>query len=200
MATSERDDLERWAKAWRESEPLRSPLTEARSIVAGVRRRTRARAVVFALECGIAVVGLAVVVHLGWVNARPMDRPFAALVGVAIVAFSLFGAWNARGTWRPQRASVRGFIAMEVRRGHRLRAALSAGWALLVAMIVGYVPWILWRVEAPRRSYAFALLGALTVFEVVVLLALARRNHDALQRWSALEEEWQAGGPESTIE
>jgi len=190
MAANESDELKHWAETWRtpEAEPSASDVAR---IVARVRRRTRVRLLTLVFECLLAAAALALVARFASADAHAADRPFAAVLAVAVLVFVAHGFWNLRGTWRAVSTSVRAFIELERRRGERRRVALRAGWVLLAVLVVAYTPWIFMRLSGAARGRALVWLAALALFEAVVLAWLEIRNRKELAQWSELGHDWQ---------
>lgn len=195
MTMTERDDLLRWAEAWRTETP-EATAREAERVVARVRFRTRLRGLLFAGEILVAAGALGVLAHLGWVSEHSADRPLALLLSGAVLAALAYGVWNARGTWTPESTSVRGFIELEVLRLGRGLAAVRGGWVLLAAFVAAYIPWITARVaDAAARWRMFGFLALVVAAEVVVLLVVGRWTQGALERWRKLAAEWSTQNP-----
>ena len=177
-------DWQALAQDWQALEcPL--PASALEQLAARVHARGRLLAFWAIGECAVAVVALAVLLRLA-INADNLPDQLAmwslSAVGIGAAAF---GLWNWRGAWRPVGASQQSYLDLSMARCARLRRAVAAGYWVLVAEVVCFVPWIaagLITAGAGMRAYVGAYLY-LAVFVVGAIVFLR-----ALQRWVTREE------------
>ena len=186
-------DWQALAQDWQALErPL--PASALEQLAARVHARGRWLALWVLGECTVAVVAIAVLLRLA-INADDMPDRLAMWSLTAVgVAATVFGLWNWRGAWRPVGASQQAYLELSFARCARLRRAAVAGYWVLAAEIVCFVPWIaavLINAGAGLRAYvgAYLYLAVFVAGAIVVLVAT--------QRWVAREElairEFEAG-------
>jgi hypothetical protein len=165
-------------------------------LAARVRARGRLLATWVIGECTIAVVAIAVLLRLA-INANDLANSVAMWSLTAIAASTTaFGLWNWRGAWRPVAASQQAYIDLSIARCARMRRAASAGYWVLAAEVVCFVPWIaagLINSGAGLRGYAAAYLylGAFVAGAILALRAIHRwvaREEDAVRGFGELSE------------
>ena len=177
-------DWQALASDWQALErPLPPPALE--KLTARVHARGRLLAAWVIGECVIAVVALTVLLRLATTaDDLPTQLAMWSLTVIAVAA-TVFGLWNWHGAWRPVTQSQQAFIDLSMARCARMRRAANAGYWVLAAEVVCFVPWIaavLINAGGGLRAYvgAYLYLAVLAVGAIVFLRAV--------QRWVAREE------------
>lgn len=171
----ERLDWSAWSDEWQrvDAAPASAPLARR------VQSRSRLLGVWVAAE--IAIVAAAVIA-LAWIAlTSPVAVDRLAMAGLAVVcaAAGMFAHWNWRDAWRAADASHQAFLDLSLLRCRRVRRAVTAGWCLLAAEVLCFVPWIAARFEttgATAGSYVrgYGWLATLVVAAIVFLIAVRR--------------------------
>ena len=177
-------DWQALAQDWQALErPL--PASALEQLAARVHARGRFLAAWAIGECVVAVVALTILLRLAITADGLADQLAMWSLTVIAVAATAFGLWNWRGAWRPIAASQHAYIDLSLARCARMRRAVVAGYWVLLAEVVCFVPWIaavLINTGAGMRSYLGSYLY-LAVFVVGALVALR-----VIQRWIGREE------------
>lgn len=192
-------ELERWQAAWQAEggEPGPAGPERVEGEVAALRRRVKRRSLGLVLMTVWEVVFTATAIFLLWRMARSLGTPLdlftlTSLAALAALAFA-FTVWNRWGIWRPATESTSAYLDLSIARCARRRRSLKAGWALLAAEVILFVPWIWHRLHldpAARpepgdfvRTYGF--LGVIGGVTGAALWLLGRRTEREIR---ALEE------------
>jgi hypothetical protein len=192
-------ELEQWMRAWQS--PADIPAAAPEAIYRHVRRRSRLIRLWLVGEVAVLAV-VAPLIARGFAIGNALERVammLLALIGLAAIAFSW---WNWRGTLRTSGASTAAFLALSRLRVDRLSRAVTAGWVVLVAEVLVFVPWIALRlyggpapVSATSVAFSWGLLAAMTLLGVAHLLRLARWARNERAQLDAIEGELLAADP-----
>ena len=139
MNSAARDEWTALAARWQDrSEPLRLSIED---LLRRERLRRFGMAVLLVFEVLISVGAL---YGTWWARSRMNGGGTVLLVIVVLytVMVWIFSVWNRRGTWRPERRTVEGFVAISALRARRgLRTARFTTGVVLV-QLAGSVLWV----------------------------------------------------------
>jgi hypothetical protein len=169
-----------WTSQWQSID--REPAQALEVLTRRVRSRSRMFAVWVTAEAIVAAVGILWLVYRTVIATHVLDRMLMIALTVVCSVALAHAVWNWRGMWRIQTRSHQAFLDFSLLRCRRLRQAIRAGWALLAAQVICFVPWIVIR-EA-SYLFGFTLLGIVAAGAVSYLLAVARwvdREEEAIR-------------------
>ena len=173
---SDRDDyLQTWRATWQDTEP-EPPADEA--LARYVRGRSRLLSYWMVGELVIAVVGIAALVAVVLRRPDPFERLAMGSLGVMCFAAMAFSWWNWRGVTVAVGATTAAYLDLSALQLARLRRAVTAGWIILGAELVIFVPWLWYRQQvAPDPAavwWPWAFLAAMAGLGVAGLAGLTR--------------------------
>lgn len=120
-----------------------------------VRRRTRLLTAWVIGELATVSIIVAFLVRYAVTNPDPIQRVTMALLVTISIGALAFSFWNWRGAWRPSADTTTEFLAVSRNRLRRFRRAARAGWIVLLAEAVVFVPWVWLRAGARWDAWAF---------------------------------------------
>ena len=174
-------DVQAWRAAWLEPN-AQAPTLPADALVRHVRRRGRWLRISMVGETTVALAAIAAVSTVAVLEPDPVERlAMAALATIAAGAL-VFGHLNWRGMHTPNSATTAAYLALADDRCRRLHRGVRAGWALLGAEALVFVPLLWYRSGAPASivewpwSFLAAMLAGFAAM-IVVLDRWSRREH-----------------------
>ena len=135
MSLAVNDEWSALAARWQDrSEPLR---ITPDALLRQEQRRRIGMVLLVGIEVLISLAGLAG----AWVARERMDSPAGTLILVVVTVYTAmmwtFALWNRWGTWRPERETVEGFLAVNALRCRRgLRTARFVIGVVVVQLLV----------------------------------------------------------------
>ena len=164
MSSTAPDDWTALAARWQDrAEPLQLSIED---LLRRERRRRAAMTLLVVFEVVITVAALA-----GAWKARTSMTQGGTILLLLVVLYSVmvwtFTLWNRRGTWRPERETIEGFVAISALRARRGLRTARFTTGVVLAQAVGTVLWvggILFRqgsAALPRVLLALALSAAI---------------------------------------
>jgi hypothetical protein len=185
-------ELQQLMDAWRA--PAGAPAGPPAAICRHVRRRSRLLWASLAAEA-LVVIAIAPVLFQTAIAGDAFEKvAMASLAAISLGAIG-FSWWNWHDAIRASGESTSAFLELSRRRVTKLARAVSAGWVVLGAEVVVFIPWIANRLfggpePASLRAQVFSwgLLALMTTLGVAALVALARwaererASLDALRR------------------
>jgi hypothetical protein len=136
------DNLQAWTAAWQHSEPV--PPADA-ALARYVRRRSRLISYWMIGELIVAAVALTAIALIILRRPDPFERLAMGSLGLVCVGAVAFSWWNWRGTTAAVGETTAAYLELSASRLMRLRRALTAGWIILAAELVVFVPWVWYR-------------------------------------------------------
>lgn len=196
MNSAARDDWTALAARWQDrSEPLRLSIDD-------LLRRERLRRFGMAVLVGFEVLISVGALYGAWWARSSMNSGGAVLLAVVVlytVMVWTFSVWNRRGTWRPERQTVEGFVAISALRARRGLRTARFTTAVVLVQAVATVFWV-GTILARRGSTALPrVLLALSISAAVgagFLLWAVWFRRLMLRRLSWLEQ-WGGDTPEA---
>jgi hypothetical protein len=171
-------ELQQWIKTW--TAPADTPSGAPESIYRHVQKRSRLLRLALVSEVAVVIAVSPLLVRAAVVGDT-LERIAMALLAMMAVAAVGFSWWNWRGAVRASGASTAAFLELSMMRVLRLRRAIVAGWCLLAAEVLVFMPWIwyrLYRNEAPPGAavelFSWGLLTTMTLLGAGCLVALTR--------------------------
>ena len=182
------DELREWMSDWQaDSEP-------APDVRDAIRRRVRRQGFgMILLAAGEVAFACAMLVFLiGFAVRHPQPVDVATMAGFSLLVVwaTGYGLWYRRGLWRPEAETTAAFLALSIRRCQRRLLALRAGWWLLAAEVVLFVPWIQFHAESPADYlFSYGFLALMAGGAAAVLVVLGRRTRRELGELEAVRRE-----------
>src|SRR5262245_30661058 len=155
-----------------------------------VRRRGHWFRVTMIIESAIGLTAIAVVTTIAIVRPDPVERLAMAALAIIAAAAVVFSRMN----WRhqtPTTATTAEYLALADDRCRRLQRGIRAGWAVLAAEALVFVPWV-WRRSGTPPSFAewsWSFLAAMLAAGTVVILLFDRWARRERRIVEALKEE-----------
>ena len=178
MSVSSDHELQQWTAIWQSDG---EPVPPAEVIYRHVRRRRRQLVVSLVAEVVVAVGACALLAAIAAARPDPVERGFAAALGIVVMAALVISWRNWRGMLNPTEQTTAACLELSLERARRFRHAVRGGWFVLAAELAVFVPWIAYK----QRLRGWVLLAVLTALAVTWLIGLgrwARRDDDMLQR------------------
>jgi hypothetical protein len=139
MSSSAPDDWTALAARWQDrAEPLQLSIED-------LLRRERRRRAAMTLLVGFEVVITVAALAGAWKAQTSMNEGGTILL-LLVVLYSVmvwvFTLWNRRGTWRPERETIEGFVAISALRARRGLRTARFTTGVVLAQAAGTVLWV----------------------------------------------------------
>jgi hypothetical protein len=186
-------ELQQWMEMWKTTADTADRSPEA--IHRYVRQRSRLLRIWLAAEWAV-VVAIAPLLIRTAIVGDAVERVAMGLLAAIAAGALVFSWWNWRGVAYASAESIAACLLLSQLRVHRLRRAVGAGWFVLAAEVLVFVPWIAYRLHggvqpAPPSSVVFGwtLLTAMTFLGAGCLAALSQWARNEAARLDSLRQE-----------
>jgi hypothetical protein len=168
-------DVQAWRAAWLEP-TAQSPAPPTEALVRLVRRRGRWLHVTMIAEMAISLIALVAVTAIAVVESDPVERLAMAALAIIAAAAGVFSHVNWRHMQTPIAATTSEYLALAAARCQRLQRGVRAGWAVLAAEALVFVPWLWYRSGTPPSiaDWPWNFLAAMLAAGAVAVLLLDR--------------------------
>ena len=186
-------DLKEWVADWQAAP---ENIESAEQIRHYVKQRTGLFWSLAVADFVVGGIALPVLVYLGVVSEREVER--FAMLGLASITIAtvMFGWWNRRGVLRSSATSIAEYVAISAERLRRMRMAWRIGWIVLIAEVLVFIIWFWDRlysgarpVSAGEIQFAWSWLAAFTSGAAFALWKFGRWLDRDTARFDALTRE-----------
>ena len=188
MTLETKHDLQEWMADWQEEAPTVRRPSPAEEVRVHVRNRER---LLFAWLAGDVVISLGVstfLIYRALTHPDPFEKLAMGLLTLAVLAIGIFEGNNWRGARSASAETTATYLTLALDRSRRLRRSLRAGWPLLAAEVLVFIPWTWYQLHGngatptvERSVFGWGLLVTMTAIGGTGLLLA--------QRWASRDAE-----------